>query len=254
MQGIPLMPGTALWAPLPDIYAVPDPLPLTSQILVRLPAQSVPPGSLPTHASEALAGWFVKALFKTSDAIVAREAYFFQNPHSPGASKEATEAWLSAAPPAPPDLVAGDGAFRCIPHADGVGHWRVNCVLFDVKADGSLSVFDTTQRPYTHWCLEALRRCFDPADDLELLSHVFDGLRYKAARPRQMRMASNMDSLRTHVRSIVDDIAKLRKAGMYKVRPLRWLTGPLATTAAGGAGSATDSFPCKALGSQSRVL
>ena len=54
IQGIPLMPEAALWAPLPNIYEVPDPLPLTSQMLVRLPPQSIPPGPIPTHASARL--------------------------------------------------------------------------------------------------------------------------------------------------------------------------------------------------------
>ena len=122
-------------------------------------------------------------------------------------------------------LIIGDGGFLQIPHADGSGFWRANAVIFDIKADGAASPLDTSAPPYTHWCLEALRRHFDPADDLELLSHVFDGLRYKAPRPRQMRILTNMDSLATHVRPIAADISRLADAGMYKVRPLRWLTG-----------------------------
>ena len=228
-QGLPVMPQGAMWLPFPDLLAVPDPLPLTSQMLARLPPQSVPPGPLPKHALDALKGWFVKALFETTDAIVARERHFFENPPPEGATKEQLEVWLATAPKAPPDLLAGEGAFQMIPHADGVGHWRANCVIFDVAADGALTVMDTTAAPFTPWLLDKLREVFDPADDLELLSHVFDGLRYKASKPRQMRIAANMDSLGTHVRPIADDIAKLRKAGMYKVRPLEWLTGRLAT-------------------------
>ena len=227
-QGLPQMPAEAMWAPFPDLLSVPKPLPLTSQMLARLPPQSVPPGPIPTHATEALAGWFVRALFKTADAIVAREAYFFEHPISPGATEEQMKAWLKAAPPPPPDLLGGERAFRKIPHADGIGHWRANCIIFDVAANGALTVLDTTKAPFTPWLLDKLREVFDPADDKELLSHVFEGLRYKASRPRQMRVAANMVSLATHVRPIADDIAKLRRAGMYKLRPLRWLTGPLA--------------------------
>ena len=227
-QGLPQMPPEAMWAPFPDLLSVPEPLPLTSQMLARLPPQSVPPGPIPKHATEALAGWFVKALFKTTDAIVAREKYFFDHPIAPGASEAQMKAWLKAAPPPPPDLLGGEHAFKKIPHADGVGFWRANCVIFDVAADGALSVMDTTKAPFTPWLLEKLKEVFDPADDLELLSHIFEGLRYKASRPRQMRVAANMESLATHVRPIAEDIAKLRMAGMYKLRPLRWLTGPLA--------------------------
>ena len=227
-QGLPKMPPEALWAPFPDLLAVRKPLPLTSQMLARLPPQSVPPGPIPKHANQALAGWFVRALFKTTDAIVAREKYFFDNPIAPGATETQLKAWLKAAPLPPPDLLGGEHAFKKIPHADGIGYWRANCVIFDVAPDGALSVMDTTKAPFTPWLLERLRALFDPADDLELLSHVFEGLRYKASRPRQMRVAANMESLATHVRPIADDIAKLRRAGMYKLRPLLWLTGPLA--------------------------
>ena len=177
----------------------------------------------------------MRALFKTTDAIVAREAYFFEHPISPGATEEQMKAWLKAAPPPPPDLLGGERAFRKIPHADGIGHWRANCIIFDVAANGALTVLDTTKAPFTPWLLEKLKKVFDPADDLELLSHIFDGLRYKASRPRQMRVAANMDSLATHVRPIAEDIAKLRTAGMYKLRPLLWLTGPLARARAAAA-------------------
>ena len=49
-----------------------------------------------------------------------------------------------------------------------------------------------------------------------------------------MRVLANMDSLATHVRPIAEDIAKLADAGMYKVRPLRWLTGKLAAAHSSG--------------------
>ena len=41
-----------------------------------------------------------------------------------------------------------------------------------------------------------------------------------------MRIATNMDSLATHVRPVAADISKLAESGRYKVRPLLWLTGP----------------------------
>ena len=225
-QGPPPIPQGAQWTRLPDIYEVPDPLPLTSQMLARLPPQALPPGPLPTHASEILTPWARRLLFNTAKGVAAREAYFFSNPPPTHKKGPEFDAWMKAAPKAPNDLIVGDGGFRLIPHADGIGSWRANAIIFDVRSDGQVSPLDTTKPAYTHWCLEALRRHFEPGDDLELLSHVFDGLRYKAARPRQMRIATNMDSLATHVKAVADDISKLADANMYKVRPLRWLTGP----------------------------
>lgn len=151
-----------------------------------------------------------------------REAYFFSSSPPPrGSTDEEKEAWMAASPPAPKDFLAGDGAFRLIPHADGIGSWRANSIIFDVNPDGSIFPMDTAAAPYTHWCLETLRKVFDCGDDRELLSHVFEGLRYKAPRPRQMRILTNMESLATHVRPIADDISKLADAGEGCTRSAR---------------------------------
>ena len=49
-QGIPFIPDNLLFAILPDVY-VNSPLPLTSQMLVRLPPQAWPPNCpLPSQA------------------------------------------------------------------------------------------------------------------------------------------------------------------------------------------------------------
>ena len=47
------------WLLLPE-YFMPYPLPYTSQMLVRLPAQQVPPGFVPTHVSEAMEAWAIR--------------------------------------------------------------------------------------------------------------------------------------------------------------------------------------------------
>lgn len=225
-QGLPRVAPELLWAILPDIY-VPDPLPVASHMLVRLPPQSLPPGPMPAHATEALQPWAVRRLFDTAAKLCARETWFFSHPINPRASADDIAAWIAAAPPAPEWLLLGDGAFRLIPHADGLSSWRANMVLFDVLPDGTLRVFDTAQQRYLHWVLNVFRETFDPRDDLELLSFIFDGFRYKASPPRQLRIGPNMDSLATHIRPIADDISKLSDAGLYRVRPLYWLSGPL---------------------------
>ena len=81
-QGPPKPPPGTQYALLPDIYAVPDPLPLTSQMLARLPPQALPPGPLPTKATQLLKGWACRLIFDTAAAIAAREAYFFAHPPS----------------------------------------------------------------------------------------------------------------------------------------------------------------------------
>lgn len=116
-QGAPRPPAGAQWAQLPDIYAIPEPLPLTSQMLARLPPQALPPGPMPMMASDLLSDWAIRLILATNDAIQMREAHFFSENPPP---KEATEAqlkeWLASAPtPAPKDLILGDGAFRMIP-------------------------------------------------------------------------------------------------------------------------------------------
>ena len=185
MSPPPPVPKGAQWALLPDIYATCR-LPVTSQMVAKLLAQALPPGPMPSKASDLLADWAVREIFKTADAIQQRVAHIFENSPPAGASKEQLEAWFDTAPaPKPKDLILGDGVFKQIKPADGVGYWRANTIILDVRANGDVTPLDTQSVPHTQWALEVLSRHLDAQGDPELLSHLFDGLRYKAHRPRQ---------------------------------------------------------------------
>ena len=52
------------------------------------------------------------------------------------------DGWLANAPAPPTYLVLGDGAFRDIPHADGIGTWKANALTYEVDANGTTTLFD----------------------------------------------------------------------------------------------------------------
>ena len=234
---MPFIPSNLLFALLPDIY-IAAPAPLTSQMLVRLPPQAWPPGCpLPTHATQLIRPWFVRLLFSTVRQLGEREAWCFHHPIPPHATAAQIDAWIASAPPKPPALLAGDGAYFQWTYADGASSFNLSTFLFDVAADGKVQLTDVTREAFTPWFLDQLRERFDPGDQLELLSHVFGGVQSKASCPRQFRIAVNVDGLLTHIRTVADDISKLANAGLYKVRPLIWLDGPLSSIKNGHTGA-----------------
>ena len=234
-QGVPFIPDNLLFAILPDIY-IDSPAPLTTQMLVRLPPQAWPPDCpLPTRAEQLFRPWFVRMLFATTKQLGEREAWCFAHPIAVHATAAQVDAWIASAPPKPPELLVGDGAYYVWTYNDGLSWFPLNAYLFDIEADGRVFLTDVTREHFTPWFLDRLRERFDPGDQLELLSHAFRGVQSKASCPRQVRIAVNMDGLLTHVRAVADDLSKLTESGLYKVRPLVWLTGPLADIDSGDA-------------------
>ena len=66
-------------------------------------------------------------------------------------------------------------------------------------------------------------RMFDVRTDLELLSQLFDGTRYKAAPDRGLTLAPNLDSYASRAVQIAKELGSLAKVGRYVVRPLYYL-------------------------------
>ena len=50
-----------------------------------------------------------------------------------------SDAWIDDAPPPPEYLVLGPGAFKDIPHADGIGSWNASELIFECDANGGLT-------------------------------------------------------------------------------------------------------------------
>ena len=68
-----------------------------------------------------------------------------------------------------------------------------------------------------------MMRMFDVKSDLELLSQLFDGTRYKAAPDRGLTLAPNLDSYASRAVQIAKELGSLAKMGRYVVRPLYYM-------------------------------
>ena len=213
------------WLLLPE-YFVPYPLPYTSQMLVRLPAQQVPPGFVPRHVSEAMEAWAIRRVHMHCVTERQRAVWFWQNmPDQSVAAltSEQEREWLRGAPRGPGWLHLGAGAFKRIPHIDGVGYWVANAIVQQADAQGGLTVFDWTVGFRSEFSTEDMMRMFDVRTDLELLSQLFDGSRYKAAPDRGLTLAPNLDSYASRAVQIAKELGSLAKSGRYVVRPLYYL-------------------------------
>ena len=117
------------------------------------------------------------------------------------------------------------GAFKRIPHADGVGSWCANELIFECDANGVLTLFDWSHGFRTWWNTDELSTMLQVDTFEELLSHVFGGCVLKATLPRQHRMGVNLRSYQSRAREIAKDLGDMVAGGHYKVRPVVWLDG-----------------------------
>ena len=220
-QGLIRLHPSLRWTLLPE-YFVPAPLPYTSQMLARLPPQRLPPGFIPTHVTESLEPWARRRISLHIHAACNRDVWLFRKaPHDP--LGVGGDEWVNGAPPSPGWLILGPGAFKRIPHADGVGSWRACEVIQEVEPNGTLKVFDWTDKFRIRFDAESLKRVLNVESDLELLSHIFDGCCFKACPPREIRLAPNARSLASRAQPIAADLGNLAAKGHYAVRPLCWL-------------------------------
>ena len=155
------------WLFLPE-YFVPYPLPHTSQMLVRLPPQQIPPGFVPRHVSEAMEAWAIRRVHVHCLIERQRAVWFWQNmPNQAVAAltSEQEREWLRGAPRGPGWLHLGAGAFKRIPHIDGVGYWVANAIIQQADAQGGLTVFDWTVGFRSEFSTEDMMRMFDVKTD-----------------------------------------------------------------------------------------
>ena len=227
VQGRVVLHPSLRWALLPESF-VPAPLPYTAAMLISIPPQRAPAGPLPRHVSDALQPWALAAIREHVTAHATRDIWCFRH-RPPERLGSSTDAWIDDAPPPPEYLVFGPGAFKRIPHADGVGSWCACELIFEWDANGALTLFDWSHGFRTWWDTEELQAMLQVGTFQELLSHVFGGCILKATTPRQHRMGVNLRSYQPRAREIAADLGEMVAGGHYKVRPIAWIDDELET-------------------------
>ena len=89
-------------------------------------------------------------------------------------------------------------------------HWDV----------GGLTVFDWTVNFRSEFDTEQMMEMFQVETDLELLSQLLDGTRFKAPPDRGITLAPNLDSYASRAKPIALELGNLAEKGRYVVRPL----------------------------------
>ena len=195
-------------APLPE-----RPLPLVTEWLVRAPPQPVPPGYKPMAWKDLIRTCGRRLILECLNADADRQFQLWSQ-RQPTTSRK-------------PYLVLGPHMMRSIPHADGIGAWRSTDIIWRLHGDGLFHAMDFTEMLEDHKNRDALWSLLGGISDQELLSLIFDGVRWKISPPRQVRIANNLMSLDTHLKSVSQSISKLVREGLYHAVPLRGRDDPL---------------------------
>ena len=195
-------------APMPE-----RPPPLITEWLVRAPPQPVPPGYRPMPWAALVRASGRRLVIDCLNADAERQFQIWAG-ESPTTARK-------------PYLVLGPGMMKCIPHADGLGTWRSTDIIWRLEADGLFHAMDFNEMLCDHKNRSILWKLLGGITDRELLSLIFDGVRWKVSPPRQVRIANNLMSLDSHLRSVSESIAKLVDKGLYRAVPLRGPQAPI---------------------------
>jgi 8-oxo-dGTP pyrophosphatase MutT (NUDIX family) len=105
-----------------------------------------------------------------------------------------------------PFLALDDRVAKQIIHQDGIGSWNAFDIIWERRGDGMYVPMDFLKAYAEHKNLDFLRKLFRNITDQELLSILFQGMRYKAAwpgePPRQIRISHNVQSSDTRMKGI----------------------------------------------------
>ena len=110
-----------------------------------------------------------------------------------------------------------------VPHADGIGSYNALILIYE-RIEGTdlygLLPFDRPGR--THWTLSFIKQVMGDISDRQLLSFIFEGVRWGVDAPRQIRVATNLQRMTGRARGVAAAYKKLLDKGLYyKYRRLR---------------------------------
>ena len=193
----------------PRLLLIPTPqppMPLCTDYLRDVPPQAVPPGYenayLPLRSL--VKRWPRQELAKTYTLQAAYDLDCKRNGGTSGRKRPTFAAY-------------GDGAFVWLKHADGVGSFLANTIIWE-RTDRGYRPMDITAAIRDHKKREVLMRIIGATTDRELLYFCLHGVRWlKFDAPRQIRFGRNVESLGPRVARVGHATAKLIKAGLYGV-------------------------------------
>ena len=178
------------------------PLSLDTSYLARLPPQQVPPGFVPCKWNGILRGWVRRLCCASLNATGDRDFECWEK----GGSEKKRPAYVCI----------GQGGGVSIPHADGIGTWNALILVYEVDpATGLCHPLDYTRKGRTHWVLDMLRRIFGIHNDKQLMSLLFDGVRWGIKAPLQIRIAANLERMDTRIRGVGAAFKKLLDNRLY---------------------------------------
>jgi hypothetical protein len=155
------------------------PPPLLTAWLTRLPTQQLPPGFHPLPWM-ALIRWFDRRIIAhTLNQSMRNDAHCFRTGEPPANLRR------------PSCIALGKGAATLLPHSDGPGTWNASDILFERTPDGLYDALDFTAPGHTKWIPQVIANFIGATKDQEILSFLFEGVRWTLESRRATAAPSN---------------------------------------------------------------
>ena len=202
------------------LHPVPQrPPPLCIDWLHTLPPQAVPDGTVCLPWTQIVRQWGRRVTVNTINTSTAYDDHCFTH----GLPPVAAETGLRR----PTNYTLGRGAAMQIPHKDGVGTWNGFDIIWERREDGLMYPLDFTPVDRRRWVLSAIKKHIGHVTDREMLSFLFDGVRWKLDAPRQIRISRNLASYGTRAQAVAESMMKVVKRGIFKMVPIAPVDTPL---------------------------
>ena len=205
-QGLPQFTDPALlFHPVPQ-----PPLPLCIDWLHTLPPQRVPDGIASLPWTAIVRTWGRRLIVHEMNIATEYDDYCFVHGRPP------TARGLRR----PVNFALGRGAAHQVPFQDGVGSWNAFDVIWERHPDGLMYPLDFTPVNRRRWVVDAIKKFIGHTSDRELLSFLFEGVRWKLDAPRQIRVSRNLASYGTRAQAVAESMMKVVKKGIFKMVPI----------------------------------
>jgi len=105
-----------------------------------------------------------------------------------------------------------------IPHRNGIGSWNAMEIIYKRRGDGLYVPLNFTAKGQTQWMIKNIARILGPTvTDRELLSFIFDGVRWKVDAPYQIRLNHNLESAMPLGKALASTMQNLAGKGYFTI-------------------------------------